>query len=150
MLRGRWMDRTVLRGLALLAAAALEACGPTTSHLSDGSYRSATGPPSTLGLDLANHSATLRFDDASVPAIAMSLEAVAEKDWPHDCFTQFSSSIVESQAVTPDPLRLVASVSSPELLLASPRLDARCGGTPGVQLVGTTVDGVRTVAFTRQ
>ena len=140
------INKTSLLAFAVLTLAAT-GCGPETRRLDSGTYVAASSMAgtaiegATLALDLTGKTATLTPSGSA--AVTLTLTPVAEKDWPRECPTNYSSTIVEAYTIAPDPLD-VASLSLP-----SPVLKAGCGSSAKEVLIdGTVSSGLGRLVFT--
>jgi hypothetical protein len=130
-------------------AAALAACGPVTSLITDGTYASGndmTLPNATLVIDRAAKTATITQDGGS--AVVLNLVDVPRASWEQGCPTNFSSVAIETFTLTPDPA-VIGSVS-----LGAPKLTAGCGldsaDPDSVRLEGGADGGVNVIVDFRR
>lgn len=106
-----------------VSAALLAACGPVESRLADGTYQSteSAGPlvGANLSVDLKGKAVTVSMTGTS--QVALQLAEVPRAQWQTGCPTNFSSVLLETWGLSPDPAVLGT------LSVATPRLLAGCG-----------------------
>ncbi len=102
-----------------LFALALSACGPRSTVVG-GTYvteRLGSLPGSTLVVELKAKTASLTLSGATTPIVLQ----LSGPQWTKSCVTNFSSVLVETWTVSPDPAVLGT------ITLSGPRLLAGCG-----------------------
>lgn len=137
----RWVPAAVLL--------ILSGCGPIRSELTDGTYKAAASSPigaASLVLETAAKTATVTLPSGGTP-VMMQLTALPQAQWEMGCPTNYTSVLVETFSLSPDPL-VLGSVT-----LANARLTAGCGldsANPNeVRISGTSGDSQVIINFSR-
>jgi hypothetical protein len=137
------------RWVAVAVSLLLSGCGPTRSEATDGTYKAAASSPiggASLVLETAAKTATVTLPSGGTP-VMMQLTALPQAQWERGCPTNYTSVLVETFTLSPDPLVLGT------VTLTAPRLTAGCGldaaNPDEVRLSGTSGDSQVFINFSR-